>query len=33
MAELLILDFDGVDEADYLKVNKRARAGPGDRCG
>ena len=22
MAEMLILDFEGVDEADYLKVNK-----------
>lgn len=34
MAELLILDFDGVDEADYLNVNKElgldASTGAGD---
>ena len=34
MAELLILDFDGVDEADYLKVNRElgldAGTGAGD---
>ena len=34
MAELLILDFEGVDEADYLKVNEAlgidAQTGEGD---
>ena len=33
MAELLILDFEGVDEADYVKVNRELGLDPGTGAG
>lgn len=33
MTELLILDFDGVDEADYVEVNRALGLDPGTGAG
>jgi hypothetical protein len=33
MAELLILDFEGLDEADYVKVNSELGLDPGTGAG